>query len=80
MEEKEIILPEIGSRYYYVRVLSDFKTFQAKDEIWSDWLYDRTRYAKGNFFTTLEEAEKVAEQMNDIMRRMPPQRVSRHEH
>jgi hypothetical protein len=80
MEENEIILPEIGSKYYYVRVLPDFKTFQAKDDIWVDCLFDRTRYAKGNFFTTLKEAEKVAEQRNDIMRRMPPKRTSKNEH
>lgn len=72
--EYEINLPDNGTKYWYVNVKSDFKTFEAKEAYWSDYLRDRRRYASGNFFLTYKEADDVASQWNKTMRQMPPQR------
>ena len=73
MEKQTINLPDNGTRYWYVSVMMDFKTFTPKEAFWNDTLRNRRHYASGNFFTTYKEAYDIALAYNEIMGRMSPQ-------
>ena len=70
--ESNIMLPEIGTKYWYVRVHPLTCTFMVSDNTWNDYVGDRLRLVQVNVYLTMNDAMLVAEQQNLMMKEMPP--------
>lgn len=67
--DKPIILPQVGTTYYYVQGLMAQGRFRARKCIWQGYMTDRLRYIS-NYYTSEVAAKEAAQKLNKILKCM----------
>ena len=64
--DKPIVLPEVGTEYFYIQSSLSKERYRVQRCTWQGFLTDRLRYIT-NFYTTEDEAQKVVDKMNALL-------------